>query len=679
MPGPNETVTAITVSSTNIIFASTVTYGVYRSADDGISWANISLGLPDSTGTSLKISSDDKLFAGTGTHGVYLYSAGAWSSANTGLPVNNILVTEFAKGAAGNMYMMANTGKIYFWNGAAWADISYNFPSLGRSIAVGPTGILYAGAFNSGVYQFDGISNWTLLGAAMPNIFVTKITVGPTDTVYAACNSNNVFRCSAAGGSWTIINTGLPAVNTNFIGTDLQNHLFIGNNSSGAVVYRSVNNGDSWSLISSNIFSTTSYAFSIAPAGKIYLGASGIFSSADGGVGWNDLNPGMDARKAILCFSSTKQGALFAGSRFGPWRSLDNGITWQLRNTGIAHLTILQIMENAAGDILLHAVNNTPKGAIYRSVNNGNSWTQVAANGADQYTKLKQHKADTIWASSRFTGATSLSYSINNGASWINNPLSISAIWDIDFSKTSTIFLGSESEGVSRSDNGGQSFTLGVGNTIPWYGNVIEVETDAGGVIFAGGDWYLNTLWFSNPEENGNNWTKFTDPDLGLSGVQDLIFDLHNNAYLAEENSGVRMAYNTVWSASTNWLPSSSGLPSPGSNVLELGFDTSGYIYAVCYNNNGHDAGLYKSTVPVNPAPSGIYTFTGNGSWHTASNWSNNRIPPLTLSGNAVIIIDPPVAGECIMNVQQHMENGATMRVIENKKLKIPGNFNIGL
>ena len=678
VPGPNEGITSIATTSSNIVYAGTSTYGVFRSADDGSNWSNISLGLPDSLIRSLQISSTDKLFAGTGAHGVYQYFAGSWTAINNGLPVTNILVTGFATGTGGNMYMMATTGKIYSWDGTVWTDITYNFPALGRAVAVGPGGILYAGAFASGVYKFDGVNNWTIVGAAMPNNFVFKMTVAANDTIYVACNSNNVFRCHTAGGSWVAANTGLPATDATFIFADAQNRLFIGNNTSPGVLYRSVSNGDNWSLVSSSLFTTLFGSMAVAPSGKIYAGASGVFKSADGGSNWSDMNPGMDARRTILTFAGMKSGAMFVGTRSGPWRSMDNGNTWQLRNTGINHLSTLQITSNAAGDILCHGINSTPKGAIYRSINNGDTWTQVAANGCDMYTKIKQHKSDTIWATSRFTGATTLSYSINNGASWLNNPLTISAIWDIDFNRESTIFVGSESEGVSRSDNGGQTFTLGVGNSIPWYGNVIEIETDVNGVIFAGGDWWTHILWFSSPEDNGDVWTQFTDPDLVIHGLQDLVFDNRNNAYIAAENDGVRMAYyNNGWSATSDWIVSSTGLPSPTSNMLEFGFDTFGYLYVVCYSQNGHNGGLYKTTLPVDPPAAATYTFTGNGNWNVPSNWSNNSIPPAVLTGNAMIIINPAGTGECILNTNQQVTNTAIFKVLPTKKLVVAGSLTI--
>jgi hypothetical protein len=119
-------------------------------------------------------------------------------------------------------------------------------------------------------------------------------------------------------------------------------------------------------------------------------------------------------------------------------------------------------------------------------------------------------------------------------------------------------------------------FTLGVGNSIPWYGKVIEIERDENGVIFAGGDWWNNIMWFSTPEENGNSWTRFNDNNLVVRGVQDLVFDYYNNVYAACEDNGIRMAYNSNWNAQTNWIASSVGLPYPEINLIELNFDTSG-------------------------------------------------------------------------------------------------------
>ncbi|CAN5846326.1 hypothetical protein BH11BAC4_BH11BAC4_12020 [soil metagenome] len=78
-------------------------------------------------------------------------------------------------------------------------------------------------------------------------------------------------------------------------------------------------------------------------------------------------------------------------------------------------------------------------------------------------------------------------------------------------------------------------------------------------------------------------------------------------------------------------------------------------------------------TIGVNE--SNIYTFTGAGNWDIAANWSNNTIPPAVLPSCSQIVIDPIAGQECLLNVTQTISPGARIRVIANKKFRIPGNL----
>ncbi|MBK8301205.1 MAG: hypothetical protein IPK90_12390 [Chitinophagaceae bacterium] len=93
-------------------------------------------------------------------------------------------------------------------------------------------------------------------------------------------------------------------------------------------------------------------------------------------------------------------------------------------------------------------------------------------------------------------------------------------------------------------------------------------------------------------------------------------------------------------------------------------------ISVVCHTADGHNAGLFRSTVPVNPPASATYTFTGNGNWDVASNWTNNIIPPAILSGNAMIVINPAGSGECVLNISQQVTGTAIFKLVSNKNLQ---------
>ncbi|MES2431763.1 MAG: right-handed parallel beta-helix repeat-containing protein [Bacteroidota bacterium] len=71
------------------------------------------------------------------------------------------------------------------------------------------------------------------------------------------------------------------------------------------------------------------------------------------------------------------------------------------------------------------------------------------------------------------------------------------------------------------------------------------------------------------------------------------------------------------------------------------------------------------------------YTFTGNGNWNEPSNWINNEIPPAILSGNNLIIIDHVIDGECILNVEQTINNGSSIIIKADKNFRILGNLEI--
>jgi hypothetical protein len=71
------------------------------------------------------------------------------------------------------------------------------------------------------------------------------------------------------------------------------------------------------------------------------------------------------------------------------------------------------------------------------------------------------------------------------------------------------------------------------------------------------------------------------------------------------------------------------------------------------------------------------YTFTGNGNWNVAANWSNNTIPPATLPSGSTITINHTVGGQCVLNISQTIAAGATLTVLTGKNLVVQGNLRI--
>ncbi len=76
-------------------------------------------------------------------------------------------------------------------------------------------------------------------------------------------------------------------------------------------------------------------------------------------------------------------------------------------------------------------------------------------------------------------------------------------------------------------------------------------------------------------------------------------------------------------------------------------------------------------------AASNTYTFTGNGNWDNAANWSNNIIPPANLPDGSAIVISPAANGECILNVSQSVSKNASFTISPNAKFRVTGGLKI--
>ena len=67
------------------------------------------------------------------------------------------------------------------------------------------------------------------------------------------------------------------------------------------------------------------------------------------------------------------------------------------------------------------------------------------------------------------------------------------------------------------------------------------------------------------------------------------------------------------------------------------------------------------------------YTFTGNGNWSLAGNWSNNTVPPNVVSGDNTIIISPVTGGNCILNVPQTISQAGNLIISPMQILSLQG------
>jgi hypothetical protein len=104
-------------------------------------------------------------------------------------------------------------------------------------------------------------------------------------------------------------------------------------------LFRSTNNGDSWSLSGTGLPGDEIKALSVGDDGKLYAGTGshGIYRSTDNGATWIEANSGLPSSAEVTALLAVKNFETVYAGLFpnGAFMSVDNGITWLPYNQGL--------------------------------------------------------------------------------------------------------------------------------------------------------------------------------------------------------------------------------------------------------------------------------------------------------------------------------------------------------
>lgn len=239
--------------------------------------------------------------------------------------------------------------------------------------------IILAGTDTGGVFisTDDGL-NWTASNNGLPEKNVVALLVKGNTIVAALGNgfsSGCFFISTDNGASWT------PAANQYFgvvftmvlNGQDILAGTWFG-------VARSVNDGNSWSTLSTNgLPSNASVSAIVVNSGNLYAGVSsssaggtGVFLSANSGTDWSAKNTGLT--NTVVTAMAAFDGKIYAGTNGGRvFSSADNGENWTSSSTGITNTSVQSLHQGGA-----HLYTGTNGGVFITT--NGTDWKSINAN-----------------------------------------------------------------------------------------------------------------------------------------------------------------------------------------------------------------------------------------------------------------------------------------------------------
>ena len=314
--GSGESVVEIALHPTKpeILYIATNQY-IYKTRDEGKTWANVSRGVTHSRVISLVIDPllPANVYAGTkGDAVLKSYNGGQnWTSKRNGLDDATITSVVhqlmFVPGSGQHLFAATSMGVFESEN-----------------------------AGDSWVKRMDGM---------IEVLMVVTIDIDPNQpqTLYAG-TSGGVYRSLDGAKSWTKTNNGLV---------------------------------DPTVLKSSRALSVVRIKIDPHQSDIVYAATlTGLYKTTDGGQSWRRIGESLpDQMLSDLVLDPVTPDTLYVSSREGIHKSSDGGQTWTSMNTGLTNLNIRAMVISPQTPQLLYVGTNLA--GLFRTRNGGNTWAPV--------------------------------------------------------------------------------------------------------------------------------------------------------------------------------------------------------------------------------------------------------------------------------------------------------------
>ncbi len=347
---------------------------------------------------------------------------------------------------------------------------------------------------------------------------------------------------------------------------------------SGEVLSKSINGGESWFGITPPGLSVSPAIFSVAisPSNHnlVYVCTygDGVFVSNDGGSNWLQKNRGLQTLEIEECVIDPVSDVIYLGTfKNGIYKSTDIGENWQPISQNINASQCIDLANEWHQPSMAYAA---ALNGLFRTDDYGENWSRVNIDIpiSDAPGSVVIDKLATGWAyvaslhKAINTGAAGFWRTIDDGTTWqfSNSGLrgDISYVdMAISYGENGArrILLASES-GLYRSDNLGESWEIcqrGLPTTPHFM--VVEVAPNNQNVIIVGeGLSAQNRLFISF--DRGTTWQQTSNlPSVLFAHVSAIAFapDAENHFYVSS-------AYNGLFEtndAGNNWIDITNGIP----------------------------------------------------------------------------------------------------------------------
>ena len=175
---------------------------------------------------------------------------------------------------------------------------------------------------------------------------------------------------------------------------------------------------------------------------------------------------------------------------------------------------------------------------------------------------------------------------------------------------------------------------------------------------------FTQELWKSDGTNAGTSLVKAIAPYSKFAGIwNNKLYFTNDFDYSVWQSDGSATGTGLITVNNT-----SNPINSYGADQMFTEYNAELYFSGQCPVITG---GYELVKLTLGSAALKTFTFTGNGNWSNPANWSGNAVPPATILSGYTVIIN----GQCILDIAEHMQSGASVTVLSGKSLVITGSL----
>ena len=288
-------------------------------------------------------------------------------------------------------------------------------------------------------------------------------------TVYLGTSNGEIHKSVDSGKSWQVLTPGIgqPSYVIDTLARHPQDsrHIYAGawdSYSEGGGLFESRDAGATWTRIKlpREFADVRGVAFCRdKPSYMLVATIGGVFLSKDGGAEWSDVGAGLLTKAHSVAIDPFDPNILYVGTWRLGYVSRDMGKSWTLIEKGMPlDSDIFSITVNPDNPSIVFG---SACSGVYRSDDGLRSWTRLRVR-PDQFT-IRAHIVylDPTNLRRVYAGTTEGLYvSENEGRTWTlltSKDITVNAV-QVDPSNNRRILLGTEYQGVLRSEDGGKTW-----------------------------------------------------------------------------------------------------------------------------------------------------------------------------------------------------------------------------